>query len=327
MGKIQKEILCLLKESQSDVRGSFSSQDFESKIPHEMRWKMWDVVTDNSGNKCLYWVTQQYYSKEQLEQFKKVLNDLYGDVFDCAFVIVRDDSTYDFNEDSASGRGDFITLGGSVNESVLTEKINKDNIEVNKVLANPNAGKNAQRIRDMGYETNADSDGRVYRIRNPKTDKVIYGKDYNKDEKGKVDFKGKLDSTRPEMKKTLGFWDDDYEKVPKSQSIGRNKSRGSLNGSRVYDYEEQLKRREGISKNIKDYKKAVSDREGYKNHLSWKEKDIANTEKKIKDAQDDLDSYKKDVEDTKKSIDNAEARRKEILNNARNNKNKTNSEV
>ena len=131
MGKIQKEILCLLKESQSDVRGSFSSQEFESKIPHEMRWKEWDVVTDNSGNTCLYWVTQQYYSKEQLEQFKKVLSDLYGDVFNCAFVIVRDDSTYDFYEDSTSGRGDFITLGGSVNESVLTEKINKDNIEIN----------------------------------------------------------------------------------------------------------------------------------------------------------------------------------------------------
>lgn len=209
----------------------------------------------------------------------------------------------------------------------LDEKINKDNIEINRVLANPNAGKNAQRIRDMGYETREDSEGKVYGIRNPKTDKVIYNSDYNRDEKGKVDFKGKLDSTRPGMSKTLGFWDDDYEKVPKSQSIGREKSRGSLNGSRVYDYEEQLKRREGISKNIKDYKKAVSDRESYKNHLSWKEKDIANTEKKIKDAQDDLNSYKKDVEDTKKSIDNAEARRKEILNNARNNKNKTNSEV
>lgn len=209
----------------------------------------------------------------------------------------------------------------------LDEKINKDNIEINRVLANPNAGKNAQRIRDMGYETREDSEGKVYGIRNPKTDKVIYNSDYNRDEKGKVDFKGKLDSTRPGMSKTLGFWDDDYEKVPKSQSIGREKSRGSLNGSRVYDYEEQLKRREGISKNIKDYKKAVSDRESYKNHLSWKEKDIANTEKKIKDAQDDLNSYKKDVEDTKKSIDNAEARRKEILNNARNNKNKNNSEV
>lgn len=327
MGKIQKEILCLLKESQSDVRSRFSSQEFESKIPHEMRWKMWDVVTDDSGNTCLYWVTQQYYSKEQLEQFKKVLSDLYGDIFDCAFVIVRDDSTYDYNEDSASGRGDFITLGDSVNESVLTEKINKDNIEVNKVLANPNAGKNAQRIRDMGYETREDSEGKVYGIRNPKTNKVIYSQAYNRDEKGKVDFKGKLDSTRPEMKKTLGFWDDDSEKVPKSQSIGRYKSSGSLRGNRVYDYDEQLKRREGISKNIKDYKKAVSDRKGYKNHLSWKEKDIANTEQKIKDAQDDLNSYKKDVEDTKKSIDNAEARRKEILNNARNNKNKTNSEV
>ena len=320
MGKIQKEILCLLKESQSDVRGSFSSQEFESKIPHEMRWKEWDVVTDNSGNTCLYWVTQQYYSKEQLEQFKKVLSDLYGDVFNCAFVIVRDDSTYDFYEDSTSGRGDFITLGGSVNESVLTEKINKDNIEVNKILANPNAGKNAERIRDMGYETNVDSNGRIYSIRNPKTGKVIFGQDYNKDEKGKVDFKGKLDSTRPEMKKTLRFWDDDIEKVPKSQSIGRNKSRGSLNGNRVYDYEEQLKRIEGISKNIKDYKKAVSDKGYYKNHLSRKEKDIADTERKIKDAQDELKMYKRDIEDTKKSIDNAEARRKDVLNRARNKK-------
>lgn len=110
MGKIQKEILCLLKESQSSAEGVFDSQVLESKIPHEMRWKEWDIVDDNSGNTCLYWVTQQHYSKEQLEQFKKVLNDLYGNLFDCAFVIVRDDSTYDFNEDSASGYGDFIVL-------------------------------------------------------------------------------------------------------------------------------------------------------------------------------------------------------------------------
>ena len=308
MGKIQKEILCLLKESQSDVRGSFSSQEFESKIPHEMRWKMWDVVTDNSGNTCLYWVTQQYYSKEQLEQFKKVLNDLYGDIFDCAFVIVRDDSTYDFNEDSASGYGDFITLGDSVNESVLTEKINKDNIEVNKVLANPNAGKNAQRIRDMGYETSEDSEGKVYGIRNPKTKKWLDPSQYSKEEKKKVDFKGKLDSER---KNNQGNFYSEY--VPKSLKTGKGKGYSQAD-------RDDMEARNGISKNIKDYKKAVSDKESYKNRLSWKEKDIANTEQKIKDAQDDLNSYKKDVEDTKKSIDNAEARRKEILNNARNKK-------
>lgn len=161
MGKIQKEILCLLKESQSDVRGKFSSQEFESKIPQEMRWKMWDIVTDTSGNTCLYWVTQQYYSKEQLEQFKKVLSDLYGDVFDCAFVIVRDDSTYDFNEDSASGYGDFITLGGSVNESVLTEKINKDNIEINDKIRNSlrsksEARKNEPELKSHGISVDYD---------------------------------------------------------------------------------------------------------------------------------------------------------------------------
>lgn len=286
--------------------------------------KIWKNLNESVSLK-----ESSYDSFEEFVEGVKNSGGLYGFLADEAHNIsvellkeIAQDAVYHLGDDDTILNDVKERYFGIYESEKLDEKINKDNIEVNKVLANPNAGKNAQRIKDMGYETKEDSEGKVYGIRNPKTDKVIYGQDYNRDEKGKVDFKGKLDSTRPEMKKTLGFWDDDSEKVPKSQSIGRNKSRGSLRGNRVYDYDEQLKRREGISKNIKDYKKAVSDKESYKNRLSWKEKDIANTEQKIKDAQDDLNSYKKDVEDTKKSIDNAEARRKEILNNARKRSNK-----
>lgn len=286
--------------------------------------KIWNNLNESVSLK-----ESSYDSFEEFVEGVKNSGGLYGFLADEAHNIsvellkeIAQDAVYHLGDDDTILNDVKERYFGIYESEKLDEKINKDNIEINRVLANPNAGKNAQRIRDMGYETREDSEGKVYGIRNPKTDKVIYNSDYNRDEKGKVDFKGKLDSTRPGMSKTLRFWDDDYEKVPKSQSIGREKSRGSLNGSRVYDYEEQLKRREGISKNIKDYKKAVSDKKIYKNHLSWKEKDIANTEQKIKDAQDDLNSYKKDVEDTKKSIDNAEARRKEILNNARKRSNK-----
>lgn len=321
MGKIQKEILCLLKESQSSAEGVFDSQVLESKIPHEMRWKEWNIIDDNSGNTCLYWVTQQYYSKEQLEQFKKVLSDLYGDIFDCAFVIVRDDSTYDFNEDSASGRGDFITLGDSVNESVLTEKINKDNIEVNKVLANPNAGKNAQRIKDMGYETSEDSEGKVYGIRNPKTKKWLDPSQYSREEKKKVDFKGKLDSERETMNKTFGWYNDDENKVPKSQKIG--KYRTGRQAEDIYDYDEQMQRREGISKNIKDYKAAVKTRDENRKWAERKrEKDIPYYEKKVKDAQKDLEFHKNYTDSLENKAKNAEEERQALMTKVREKRNK-----
>lgn len=282
MGKIQKEILCLLKESQSDVRGSFSSQEFESKIPHEMRWKMWDVITDNSGNTCLYWVTQQYYSKEQLEQFKKVLSDLYGDVFDCAFVIVRDDSTYDFNEDSASGRGDFITLGGSVNESVLTEKINKDNIEINDKIRKSLRSKSVARANEPefakhGIKVSYDqSQGTTLVGPNGKN---LY------DDRNNV-----YGPTKPGFSNTHRKHDDLDDRILKNAQDG------------LRDAQIELKQLEVLDKDdiIRKYHDMSTDEA-----LAKHQKDIENAKENIEYYEDRVESYAKRADDTLKSEKNA----------------------
>ena len=127
MGRLQREILYLLKESQSDS-DEFDSMVLEANIPHEMRWKEWDIIEDEDGGKpCLYWVTQQRYTKAQLNEFKKALKKLYGDIFDSAFVIVRDDSVYNIDDDLTSGYGDLIYLDDTIKESALTEKQNDIN--------------------------------------------------------------------------------------------------------------------------------------------------------------------------------------------------------
>lgn len=269
--------------------------------------KIWKNLNESVSLK-----ESSYDSFEEFVEGVKNSGGLYGFLADEAHNIsvellkeIAQDAVYHLGDDDTILNDVKERYFGIYESEKLDEKINKDNIEVNKVLANPNAGKNAQRIKDMGYETSEDSEGKVYGIRNPKTKKWLDPSQYSKEEKKKVDFKGKLDSER---KNNQGRYHPEY--VPKSLKTGKGKGYSQAD-------RDDMEARNGISKNIKDYKKAVSDKEIYKNRLSWKEKDIANTEQKIKDAQDDLNSYKKDVEDTKKSIDNAEARRKEILNNAR----------
>ena len=101
----------------------------------------------------------------------------------------------------------------------LNEKINKDNIEINKAIANPNLGKNQDRIKQAGYDIEYNGD----MIKNPKTGKRIWPKDYSKDEKKKVDFKGKLDSNRENIRTTRRFaMDIEDNKIPKSARLNRN---------------------------------------------------------------------------------------------------------
>ena len=73
-------------------------------------------------------------------------------------------------------------------QSNLNEKINKDNEEVNRVLANPNAGKNKEKIKAMGYETEETSDGKVFGIRNPKTKRWLDPSRYSREEKKKIEL-------------------------------------------------------------------------------------------------------------------------------------------
>lgn len=195
----------------------------------------------------------------------------------------------------------------------LNEKINHANDEVNRVLINPNAGNNKQKIKDMGYETEETSDGRVYGIKNPKTNKWIDPSRYSREEKKKVDFKGKLDSERES-----DVYNYRSEVVPKSLRVDKGYNGGSLaHKSDIYP---------SVSKNVDDYKKAVKDRDENRKWAEERRKgDIPYYEKKVKDAQKELEFEKEYTDKLEKDADNFEAKRKEILDKARA-KRKTESE-
>ena len=56
----------------------------------------------------------------------------------------------------------------------LNEKINHANDDINRAIANPNLGKNRDKIHAAGYEV---TDYGL--IKNPKTGKSVYPSDYN----------------------------------------------------------------------------------------------------------------------------------------------------
>lgn len=187
----------------------------------------------------------------------------------------------------------------------LNEKINHANDDINRVLANPNAGKNKQKIKDMGYDTKETSDGRVFGIKNPKTNKWLDPSQYSKEEKKKVDFKGMLDSER---KNNQGKFYPEY--VPKGLKTGAG--RGYAQADR-----DEMEAQNGISQNIKDYKDAVKTRDENRRWAERNRKDIPYYEKKVKDAQKDLEFQKNYTDKLEKDADNMENKRKEILDKAR----------
>lgn len=199
----------------------------------------------------------------------------------------------------------------------LNEKINHANDDINRAIANPNLGKNRDKIGAAGYKVTDYGS-----IENPKTGKRVYPSDYDRDQRKKVDFKGKLDSTRKNMSKTFGWYDDDDNKIPKSQKIG--KDRTGRHAQDVYDYDEQIQRREGISKNINHYKKAVKDREESKKSAKWYGSEVTHAEDKVKQAQKDLDRYKQRVQDKENDAKNAEEKRQALMAKVREKHQKTN---
>ncbi|MCM1008286.1 MAG: SNF2-related protein [Ruminococcus flavefaciens] len=80
----------------NDKAISFSSLDFEKKIPNEMRWKENSIVEDNTA---LYWVTQEIFTEADLDKFQAALKDT--DIKK-AYVIPRDLSGYSFEDDMAN---------------------------------------------------------------------------------------------------------------------------------------------------------------------------------------------------------------------------------
>ena len=71
-----------------------TTSEFESRIPHNMRFKQFDSL-DNGE---LYWVTQEFFDLADLQTFAKSLGE-FG--YDKAYVTTRDFSGYDFDEDLA----------------------------------------------------------------------------------------------------------------------------------------------------------------------------------------------------------------------------------
>lgn len=97
------DITSMLKESDT-----FDAIEFEKLVPHTMRWKEFDFVGDNG----LYWVTQEPFSLDELNQFAEAFKSTG---FDKAYVTVRDLSHYDFNEDFENDVLAYIDKNGSIN--------------------------------------------------------------------------------------------------------------------------------------------------------------------------------------------------------------------
>lgn len=188
-----------------------------------------------------------------------------------------------------------------INESEkLNEKINHANDDINRAIANPNLGKNRDKIHAAGYEV---TDYGL--IKNPKTKKRIDPSQYSREEKKKVDFKGILDSER---KNNQGKFYPEY--VPKGLKTGAG--RGYAQADR-----DEMEAQNGISKNVKDYKAAVKTRDENRRWAERNRKNIPHYEKKVKDAQKDLEFQKNYTDKLEKDADRMENKRKEILDKAR----------
>ena len=210
----------------------------------------------------------------------------------------------------------------------LEEKINKDNIEINKAIANANRGtKNAEKIKNAGYEVSNDYGSTV--IKNPKTGKSVdLGYDVNKYNKDKVDWKGKLDSERqPIVQTTRGNYDIKADRIPKSAKVGKTKAVGhSGKDVSVYQQNDELDSysprdlsdfKHSISKDINEYKKAVANRDEKRRWADRREKENAYYEDKVKKAQEDLDRHKKYTAEYDREAKDSEATRQAIINRAR----------
>ena len=200
--------------------------------------------------------------------------------------------------------------------SSLNEKINKDNIEINKAIANPKLGKNLDKIKAAGYDIDYDGD----LIKNPKTGKRIWPKNYSREEKKKVDFKGKLDSNRENIRKTRrSTWDQEDNRIPKSARVGGDKDNPVFIDDEADSYSPVFNDmpKKSTSANINYYKRAVKDRDEARDSAERNKKSLGYYEKKVQDAQKDLDRQKGYIKDREKEADRAENKRKELMNKVR----------
>ena len=209
-------------------------------------------------------------------------------------------------------------------QSNLTEKINKDNAEINKAIANPNLGKNRDKIKAAGYDLEQDSDGKVYAVKNPKTGKWVDPSSYSKEKRSKVDLKGELDSIRKRTHTTARRKEDTVEnRIPKSLKVGKDKYGNDLYNredteSYSPNYRDDAKK--STSDNINNYKKAIKTRDEERRYADHGREGLGYYEKKVADAQKDLDWHKDYIANADKKSADAEAQRKAIIDKIRNRK-------
>ena len=116
-GKKEENIDAIIGNGAKAEKVGFSSSKLEKNIPNNMRWKEWDIV-DNG--KALYWITQQPFDKDDLDKFKKELDNT---PFEKAYVMTRDVSTYDYKEDKKNGNLQEIVKGKDIKYTPLMEEM------------------------------------------------------------------------------------------------------------------------------------------------------------------------------------------------------------
>ena len=88
-----------LKENYGSERSI--SAYLEEQIPYNMRYKVCNTISsDDARKKTLYWVTQEFFTEEDLNKFVEALKNV---AYDDAYITVRDLSVYDFNTDLKNG--------------------------------------------------------------------------------------------------------------------------------------------------------------------------------------------------------------------------------
>lgn len=110
-----------LKEQARD----FYANRFEDSIPRKMRYKYFDTVNRND----LYWVTQEFFNENDIEEFADAFKNTG---FDKAYVTVRDLSGYDFEKDSEKDVFVIINKDGTYRVSDFLKKmLDKYNLKRN----------------------------------------------------------------------------------------------------------------------------------------------------------------------------------------------------
>ena len=109
------EIISKAETSEKSI--SFSSLDFEKKIPNGMRFKNNSLVEDNAA---LYWVTQEIFTEADLDKFQAALKDT--DI-EKAYVIPRDLSGYSFEDDMRNNAPFAVVTKDSISCKDYIDKI------------------------------------------------------------------------------------------------------------------------------------------------------------------------------------------------------------